>query len=173
MNKYFFFRKIKISVIFLTKSENEITSYRPFSLLSLFSKIFEKIFLRRLLAILKENKVIPEHRFGFRRYHGTPEQCHRVINYIIDALERKEYCSAAFLDIQQAFDKVWHHGLLYKLKKVFSSQVYLILKSYLTSRPFYVKINDDTSMQEYHREAFLILYYTPSLHLTFLKLKMY
>ena len=54
-------------------------------------------------------------------------------------LEKKKYCSAVFLDIQQAFDKVWHEGLLYKLKKILPHTHYSILKSYLTNRQFIVK----------------------------------
>ena len=37
--------------------------------------------------------------------------------YIRDSLENKEYCSGVFLDVQQAFDKVWHTALLFKHKK--------------------------------------------------------
>ena len=47
-----------------------------------------------------------------------------------------------FLDIQQAFDKVRHEGLLYKLKKILPHTYYSILKSYLTKRQFMVKYLD-------------------------------
>jgi alanine dehydrogenase len=53
-----------------------------------------------------------------------------------------------FFDIQQAFDKVWHQGLLYKLKRNIPSQLYLILKSYLLYRYFDIKINKDET--NYH-----------------------
>lgn len=132
-----------VMVLKPTKPENQISSYRPISLLTIFSKIFERLFLRRVFPILKENKVIPEHQFGFRRYHGTPEQCHRVVNFITASFERREYCSAVFLDVQKAFDKVWHKGLLYKLKKILPAPFYLTLKSYLTERSFYVKVNEE------------------------------
>jgi hypothetical protein len=46
------------------------------------------------------------------------------------------------LDIGQAFDKVWHRGLLYKLKLHLPHTIYSILKSYLTDRHFYVKLQD-------------------------------
>jgi retron-type reverse transcriptase len=54
-------------------------------------------------------------------------------------------CTSVFLDIQQAFDKVWHKGLLYKLKKKLSGQLYLIMKSYLSERYFQVNIDDELS----------------------------
>jgi hypothetical protein len=48
-----------------------------------------------------------------------------------------------FLDISQAFDKVWHSGLLYKLKEKLPYPFYTLLKSYLTSRLFLVKHEDE------------------------------
>lgn len=108
------------------KPENVISSYRPISLLPFFSKIFERLFLKRLLPILETKNIIPDHQFGFRHKHGTPEQCHRVIKVINEAFEKKLYCSAVFLDIQQAFDKVWHNGLLYKLKTILPAPFYLL-----------------------------------------------
>lgn len=127
------------------KPENVVTSYRPISLLVTFSKIFERILLKRLLPVLESKNIIPEHQFGFRHKHGTPEQCHRIVSHIRDALENKMYCSGVFLDIQQAFDKVWLNGLYYKLKKVLPTPLYLLLKSFLSNRHFYVKVNEDIS----------------------------
>jgi hypothetical protein len=58
-------------------------------------------------------------------------------------VERKQYCSAAFLVITQAFDKVWHTGLLYKLKLSLPLNYFLILKSYLQNRHFLIKIKNE------------------------------
>lgn len=127
------------------KPEHDVISYRPISLLSTLSKIFERMLAARLRMILEKENIIPDYQFGFRQKHGTPEQCHRVINNITDSFERKLYCSAVFLDVKQAFDRVWHHGLLYKIKQILPAQYYLILKSYLSERMFYVKVNDETS----------------------------
>ena len=80
--------------------------------------------------------------FGFRKQHSTIEQIHRITHNISQTLEKKKYCSAVFLDIQQAFDKVWHEGFLYKLKKDLPHAYYSILKSYLTKRQFMVKYLD-------------------------------
>lgn len=51
----------------------------------------------------------------------------------------KEYCSAAFLDIQQAFDKVWHKGLLCKIKNLLPHPFFGLLESYTSERTFQVK----------------------------------
>jgi hypothetical protein len=70
------------------------------------SKLFEKLLLKRLHPLNEHNNLIPTHQFGFKRRHSTIEQTHRIIHRINEAFEYKAYCSAAFLDISQAFDKV-------------------------------------------------------------------
>jgi hypothetical protein len=108
------------------KPPNELISYRPISILPIVSKVFEKLLLQRLLPIVEIKRLIPNHQFGFRQRHSTLEQTHRDVKKINEALENKQYCSAAFLDISQAFDKVWHTGLLYKLKRSLPLNYFLI-----------------------------------------------
>jgi hypothetical protein len=56
------------------KPSNELTSYRPMSLFV--SKIFEKLLLKRLHPMFENNRLIPNHQFGFRQRHSTIEQTH-------------------------------------------------------------------------------------------------
>ena len=58
-------------------------------------------------------------------------------------------CTAVFLDVAQAFDKVWHIGLLHKIKATFHSSYYLLLKSYISKRHFQIKYN--TSYSNYYQ----------------------
>lgn len=90
--------------------------------------------------------MIPSHQFGFRDQHSTIEQVHRITDIIEEALENKMICSSIFLDVSQAFDKVWHEGLLYKLKTLFPREYTTILESYLTDRYFRVKQEDAYSV---------------------------
>ena len=125
------------------KPENLVSSNIPICLLLIFANIFKKVLIKRLKAYFQKYYIVPDHQFGFRDKHGTPEQCHRVIKVINVSFENKRYCSAVFLDIVQAFDKVWHKGLLYKLKKLLLSIFYLFFLSYLKNRSFYVMVNND------------------------------
>lgn len=127
------------------KHPTDVGSYRPISLLPIISKVFEKLFLQSLKPLLEEKKLIPEHQFGFRAQHSTMEQAHRVVTKIRHDLERR-YCSVAFIDISLAFDKVWHPGLLYKIKGALPHTYYPILQSYLTHRLFFfAKYQDATT----------------------------
>jgi len=73
---------------------------------------------------------------------------HRIVNHIRDSLEEKKMCASVFLGIKQAFDKVWHQGLLYKLRKKLPDQIFLILNSYIIDRYFQVKI--ENTLSQYH-----------------------
>ncbi|VVC38952.1 Endonuclease/exonuclease/phosphatase,Reverse transcriptase domain [Cinara cedri] len=120
-------------------------SYRPISLLLTLGKIFEKLFLKRLVKIALTQNALPNFQFGFRAKHATFHQLHRVVDHITTSLETKKYFSGLFLDVAQAFDTFWHDGLLFKLKKIFPAPYYLLLKSYLNNRTFRVKLKTTLS----------------------------
>ena len=126
------------------KPPNQVTSYQPLSLLPIMSKLFEKLLLVRLKTPVSEDKLIPDYQFGFRNNHLTTEKVTRVYNVIPNSIEEKKYCCAAFLDIQQAFAKVWHPGLLYKIKTILP-RFFLLFESYLYNRRFYVQHGHDIS----------------------------
>lgn len=121
------------------KNHNEVESYRPIALLPIMSKLFEKLLLKRLKLIIEKYQLIPTHQFGFRSKHSTIDQVHRITDVIEKSLEDKKVCSAIFLDIAQAFDRVWHTGLLHKLKSTLPCAYYKLLKSYLSERKFRIK----------------------------------
>ena len=114
------------------KDHTKVESYRPISLLSNISKLFEKLLIGKLKPIVNSFDCIPTHQFGFREKHNTIEQTHRLINIISKTFEEKKYCSALFIDVSQAFDKVWHEGLLYKIKQYLPTNTHKLLESYLT-----------------------------------------
>ena len=130
------------------KPPAEASSCKPISLLRIMSKVFERLLLHRLDQTMHIDGLLPIHQFGFRNNHSTIQPCHRVVNKIKESIEGKKMCTSVFLDTQQAFDKVWLRGLLYKLKLRLPDHLYLLLKSYLSGRYFQVKIDDELS--DYH-----------------------
>ncbi|KAL1446859.1 hypothetical protein WDU94_012222 [Cyamophila willieti] len=123
----------------------DLKSYRPISLLPVISKLFEKLLYKRLTCIITAKKLIPDHQFGFRSKHSTIEQVHRLVDQIEKTLEEKKVCSAVFLDVTKAFDKVWHEGLKHKLKRFLPRKMANILSSYLSERYFRIKQEDSYS----------------------------
>jgi hypothetical protein len=123
------------------------SSYRPISLLPLLGKVLENLLLHRLYPIIDSLQIIPDHHFGFRAQHYTIQQYHHVVDTKASTLEQKQYCSAAFLNKAQAFNRVWHSGFLWKLKMILPPSYYLILQSHLTNR--YFRVSQGTALSDY------------------------
>ncbi|KAH8335008.1 hypothetical protein KR067_003611, partial [Drosophila pandora] len=107
--------------------------------------LFEKCILTRINTYLRIQEGIPSHQFGFREKHGTIEQVNRITAEIRNAFEKREYCTAIFLDVSQAFDRVWLEGLMYKIKTMLPCITHKLLESYLYDRKFAVRCNTDIS----------------------------
>ncbi|CAB0014872.1 unnamed protein product [Nesidiocoris tenuis] len=116
------------------KAANDPHSYRPISLLTLFSKIFERLLAPKLMQELAP--LIPPAQFGFRNQHSRIHQLHRVVDNILDSFEEKETCIGLFLDTEKALDRVLHAGLLYKIKPWLPDTYFRLVESYLTDRTF-------------------------------------
>ncbi|VVC38956.1 Endonuclease/exonuclease/phosphatase,Reverse transcriptase domain [Cinara cedri] len=103
------------------------------------SNTFNNFIIRLSSHIILDN-VLSHSQFGFRCKHNTIHQVHRVVDVISSSLEKKQYCTCVFLDISQAFDRVWHQGLLFKLRKCLPSALFLLIKSYLDNRHFQTRV---------------------------------
>lgn len=117
------------------KDPTSPSSYRPISLLSSLSKLFEKLLYARLLEHTNSNDILLEEQFGFRRGHSTVDQLKRVSNLVSQAKSVSKTTVMALLDIEKAFDNVWHNGLVHKLLR-FRFPVYLVkvISNYLDGR---------------------------------------
>ncbi|KAK9881891.1 hypothetical protein WA026_018088 [Henosepilachna vigintioctopunctata] len=130
------------------KPVNEASSYRPINLLSAISKLIEKSIYKRLKEHVEEHGIIPKHQFGFRTEHTTTYQLARITEDIKEKLNVSTPTGAIFLDIEKAFDRVWHQGLIYKMKeKQFPRKITNIIMSYLEDRKYEVKIGNKKSKE--------------------------
>jgi len=127
------------------KPEKNPGSYRPISLLPSISKVLERPIAARMVRIMEAKGILSEHQFGFRAGYCTVEQLHRVVKQILSAFERKEYCNAIFLDVSEKFDRVWHSGLLLKIKNTLPAPYFGLLRSYLEKIRFAVRFHSALS----------------------------
>ncbi|KAL4142887.1 hypothetical protein QTP88_005280 [Uroleucon formosanum] len=81
------------------KDNTDPNNYRPISLLSSVSKIFEKIIHTSLISHLNAIDAILHCQFGFKLNHSTTQQLLRITEHISNGCEKKEHTGAAFLDI--------------------------------------------------------------------------
>ena len=91
------------------------TSYRPISLMSSIMKLFERVIDQRLRCYLEDIGFINKYHSGFRQAMSTDDHLFRLSQSVIESFNRREHVVAAFLDVEKAFDNVWHNGLRYKI----------------------------------------------------------
>jgi hypothetical protein len=71
------------------KPANEVTFYRPISILTIASKIFEKRLLNRIRSDTEIQSIKTDYQFGFREHHSTIQQTNRIVSKITVSLEKK------------------------------------------------------------------------------------
>ena len=107
------------------------TSYSPISLISSIMKLFERVIEQRLRSHLEHIGFINKHQSGFRKATSTDDHLFRLSQSIMESFNRGEHVVAAFLDVEKAFDNVWHNGLF----------------DFLVGRPIQVNVNNFFSSQ--------------------------
>ena len=129
----------KKAIVILIKKPRKDNSnpdcYRPISLLTSLSKVFKKVIHSRLLTHLDYFETIPKFQFVFRIHYSNIQQLLRLTEHISNSFEKYCHAGAVFIDISKAFDKVWHQGLLLKLKTInTSNNIFDIIGEFLSNR---------------------------------------
>ena len=124
-------------------------NYHPVSLLSVVSKVFEKLVNNRIVDHLEKCDLFSDFQHGFRSSRSTADLLAVVSDRIARAFNRSGNTQDLALDISKAFDSVWYTGLLHKLKSYgISGQIFGLISSFLSNRQLQVVL-DGKSSQEY------------------------
>ena len=125
----------KIIPIFKSGQKDVFTNYRPVSLLCQFSKILEKIVIKRLDKFIEKFNLLAEGQYGFRNNRSTSMALLDLMEEITNSIDNKKHMIGVFIDLKKAFDTIDHSILLKKL------EIYGIrgatndwFRSYLTGR---------------------------------------
>lgn len=93
------------------------SNYRPIALLSNISKIQERIAFKNLFNYLHENDLLYKYQSGFLPQHSTVFQLVDIYHNICQCFDNHQFSCMVFCDISKAFDRVWHKGLIFKLRQ--------------------------------------------------------
>ena len=123
--------------------------YRPISILSNLSKVLERIVYKKLFKYCTENNLLNSRNSGFKPKDSAVNRLVELVHNIESGLNDKEEIGIVFLDISKAFDKIWHEGLLFKLKQIgIDMSLLKWFQSYLSDRTQYVVLNGSASSHE-------------------------
>ena len=114
-----------------------INNYRSVSILPICGKVFEKLIFNSVYKYLEEQKLLSADQSGFRENDSCVNQLLSIVLNIYSAFDAYPTLESrgVFLDMSKAFDKVWHEGLVFKLKSMCISEALLeLIKSFLVSR---------------------------------------
>ena len=119
-----------------------VKNYRPISLLPIIAKVFERILFQQMYNHFISNNLITKKQSGFRPNDSVTNQLIYLVHSIHSNLDINVDVRYVFLDMSKAFDKVWHEGLLFKLKQNgIDGKLLTLLESYLFKRQQRVVIN--------------------------------
>ena len=133
------------------------------------SKVFEKLVNNRIVDHLEKCGLFSDFQYGFRSSRSTADLLTVVSDRIARAFNRSGTTRAVALDISKAFDRVWHAGLLHKLKSYrISGQMFGLISSCLNNRRLRVFWMENLHkniqlMLEFIKGPFLVLTF-PTLH---------
>ena len=142
-------KRAKIIPIFKDEDDSMPENYRPISLLSIYSRIFEKLMYSRLTKFVKDCHILYDQQYGFRSKHSTQHAILDIVNTILQNMDNGKFSCGVFIDLKKAFDTVNHEILLAKLENYgVRGVINSWFRSYLTDRKQNTEVNNVVSEAE-------------------------
>ncbi|KAF2351588.1 Reverse transcriptase domain [Trinorchestia longiramus] len=119
----------------------QVSSYRPICLLSCTGNLMEHMIQRRVEYWVETNNFLLGEQAGFRRGKSTMDTLLITKDFIATTFIRRQVCIAVYLDLNGAYDSVWHEGIIYKLIASGLENTYVKwIKNYLMGRTAFVRL---------------------------------
>ena len=139
----------KITPLHKKESKLDFHNYRPISLLSVYSKLFEKLVYSRVYAYLVKYNLISSKQFGFRSNHSCNHAIISLTEHVKKLIDEGQIVCGVFIDLEKAFDTVHHEILIDKLNAYgLRGKINDLFKSYLSNRKQFVSLNGFDSETE-------------------------
>ena len=111
-------KQANVTPLFKTGNASLPNNYRPVSLLSVLGKVLEKAVFKSLFNYLRDANAIYSYQSGFLPGVSTTHHLVHLYHIMSEAFDKQKKIRMVFGDISKAFDKVWHKGLIFTLKKM-------------------------------------------------------
>lgn len=125
-------------------------NYRPITILSVLSKIIERIFYDRMMQFLNKFDIVTECQHGFRTGRSTEGAATALMECVYKRLDQGEYVAGLFFDLSKAFDSLNIDFLLCKLYSCgFRGSMLAFLESFLRDRRMCVRVGGALSEERH------------------------
>ncbi|WP_317205757.1 reverse transcriptase family protein, partial [Janthinobacterium sp.] len=137
---------VNANVVTLYKGEgnvNDPNNYRPIAITSVIMRVWERLIQPTLLNVMQQAGIPAPHQFGFTKQRSTHDAIFRLLATMVDSFEHvgqsNPFVPVVFVDIAKAYDRVWIHGLLYKLHAIgVKDHLLHFFRAFLTNRTIQV-----------------------------------
>lgn len=106
---------IQVTPIYKNGDITEPGNYRPISILSPFSKGFEKVTYNQLYRFVEKREIMYKYQFGCRKGYSTEQAILEITDALKKAMDKKLIACGLFLDFSKACETVNRDNLLSKL----------------------------------------------------------
>ena len=139
-------KKGNIAPIHKKNDKQHLNNYQPISLLPICSKIFERIIFNKIFRFFIKYDLISQHQSGFKHGDSCINQLLSFTYEIYQSFDQGFDVPSVFLNISKAFDKVWHDGIIFKMKQnAISGKLLNLLSNFLRNSKQRVVLNGQTS----------------------------
>ena len=126
--------------------KQNLKNYRPVSLLPICGKFFERLIFNEMFSFFLANNLLAPNQSGFKPGDSCINQLLSITHEIYSSLDDGFEVRSVFLDISKAFNKVWHEGIIFKLKQNgILDDLIKILSDFLRNRKQRVTLNGQSS----------------------------
>ena len=133
-----------VTPVYKNKSKNSKDNYRPVSILSNISKIYERCLYDQIQVFF--DSILSKYQCGFRRGYNAQHCLMTLIEKWKKSVDNGGAFGALFTDLSKAFDCLSHELLIAKLDAFgFDKNTLKLENSYLSNRRQRIKINSKYS----------------------------
>ena len=135
-----------VSPIFKKGDQSDIQNFRPISVVSVFSKIVERVIYNKIISFFEKNNILSNMQHGFRTGRSIETATASFFKYVYEEVDMGKHVVSIFFDLSKAFDLVNKDILLDKLEQVgIRGPIKNCIKSFMSNRYMSIKCNGQLS----------------------------
>ena len=116
-------------------TSDEVSKYRPISLLNVGGKVLEKVLINRINHHANSHDFLNSHQYGFTPQKSTVDAAMEVKKFVMEGLSAGEVIALISLDVKGAFDAAFWPSILNRLRACSCPKnLYNLSKSYFSQR---------------------------------------
>ena len=122
---------------------NDMSNYRPITILNSLTKIFDKFLTRRIYSFIEKYGLLHPNQYGFRTNRNTEMALEQIIDTVTKRADTGQVVAILAFDLKKAFDSLNHSILLGKCFSLgLRGNILDLISRFIKDRKQWVRIGD-------------------------------